>query len=85
MAHRVVILGGGTGGTLVANRLARLHGESLAVTVIDRDDVHVYQPGLLFVPFGLAEPSEIVRSRRAQLHSGIELRLAEVDLSLIHI
>jgi hypothetical protein len=29
--------------------------------VIDRDDRHIYQPGLLFVPFGLAEPEEIVR------------------------
>ena len=43
---RVVILGGGTGGTLVANRLRRSRGESLKITVIDRDDTHVYQPGL---------------------------------------
>lgn len=77
-AHRIVILGGGTGGTLVANRLRRMYGEALAITVIDRDDVHVYQPGLLFVPFGLAQPDEIVRPRSAQLHAGIEFRLAEV-------
>ncbi len=78
MANRIVILGGGTGGTLVANRLQRLYGDSASITVIDRDDTHVYQPGLLFVPFGLAQPSEIVRSRRAQLRDGIEFRLAEV-------
>jgi sulfide:quinone oxidoreductase len=47
--------------------------------VIDRDDRHIYQPALLFVPFGLAEPAEIVRSRRAQLHDGIAFRLAEID------
>ncbi len=79
MSHRIVILGGGTGGTLVANRLRRLYGERASITVIDRDDVHVYQPGLLFVPFGLAEPGEIVRSRHAQLHDGIDFRLAEVE------
>ncbi len=79
MANRIVILGGGTGGTLVANRLQRLYGETASITVIDRDDIHVYQPGLLFVPFGLAQPSEIVRPRRAQLRDGIEFRLAEVD------
>ena len=79
MGNRIVILGGGTGGTLVANRLQRLYGERASITVIDRDDDHVYQPGLLFVPFGLAEPSEIVRSRRAQLRDGVEFRLAEVD------
>jgi sulfide:quinone oxidoreductase len=76
---RVVILGGGTGGTLVANRLRRSRGESLKITVIDRDDTHVYQPGLLFVPFGLAEPDEIVRPRHAQLHGGIEFLQADVE------
>ena len=57
MSHRIVILGGGTGGTIMANRLrARSTAEAAEIVVIDRDDVHVYQPGLLFVPFGLAEP-----------------------------
>jgi sulfide:quinone oxidoreductase len=75
---RIVILGGGTGGTLLANRLRRVLDDA-EIVVVDRDDRHVYQPGLLFVPFGMAEPGEIVRSRRAQLHSGIEFRLAGVD------
>ena len=79
MAHRILILGGGTGGTLVANRLQRAYGDAASITVIDRDDTHVYQPGLLFVPFGLAQPSEIVRPRHAQLRKGIDFRLAEVD------
>jgi sulfide:quinone oxidoreductase len=79
MPYRVVILGAGTGGTLTANRLRKLYGESAEVVVIDRDDRHIYQPGLLFVPFGLASPDEIVRPRHAQLHDGIEFRVAEVD------
>ena len=77
--HRIVVLGAGTGGTLTANRLQRLYGDRVEIVVVDRDDRHVYQPGLLFVPFGLADPGEIVRSRRAQLRDGIEFRLAEVD------
>ncbi|HUO70105.1 MAG TPA: FAD/NAD(P)-binding oxidoreductase [Solirubrobacteraceae bacterium] len=77
--HRIVILGGGTGGTLVANRLHKLFGAEADIIVVDRDDRHVYQPGLLFVPFGLAEPQELVRSRRAQLRHGIDFRLAEVE------
>ena len=52
---QIVILGGGTGGTMTANRLRRRYGADEAeIHVIDRDDRHVYQPGLLFVPFGLA-------------------------------
>ncbi len=77
---RIVIIGGGTGGTLVANRLRRRNPtEELQIAVVDRDDLHLYQPGLLFVPFGLEEPQRIVRSRREQLHPGIEFRLGEVD------
>lgn len=79
MRHRIVILGGGTGGTLVANRLRRLYDDDAEILVVDRDDRHVYQPGLLFVPFGLAEPEEIVRPRGRQLHDGIELRIGDVD------
>jgi sulfide:quinone oxidoreductase len=72
MTHRVVILGGGTGGTLTANRLRRVYSDTEAeITVIDQDDSHVYQPGLLFVPFGLAHPEDIVRPRGRQLHHGI--------------
>lgn len=79
MGHRILILGGGTGGTLVANKLRRLYGDDAEILVVDRDDRHVYQPGLLFVPFGLAEPEEIVRPRANYLHDGIELRIGEVD------
>jgi sulfide:quinone oxidoreductase len=79
-AHdRIVIIGGGTGGTLTANRLRRLLGPGAEIVVVDRDDRHVYQPGLLFVPFGLADPKRLVRSRAAQLRDGIEFRIGEVD------
>jgi sulfide:quinone oxidoreductase len=80
MAKRLVILGGGTGGTIMANRLRRLYGRDEAeVTVVDRDDHHVYQPGLLFVPFGLTDVDDIVRPRRRQLRDGIAFREAEVE------
>ncbi len=80
MAKRIVILGGGTGGTMMANRLRRAYGPAEAeITVVDRDDRHVYQPGLLFVPFGLAEVDEITRPRRRQLRDDIRFRQAEVD------
>jgi sulfide:quinone oxidoreductase len=80
MDHRIVILGAGTGGTMMANRLRRAHSrDHVEIVVVDRDDDHVYQPGLLFVPFGLARASEITRPRAAQLHDGIDLRRSEID------
>jgi sulfide:quinone oxidoreductase len=80
MGKQIVILGGGTGGTLTANRLRRRFDEDeLQIHVVDRDDRHVYQPGLLFVPFGLADPDEIVRPRRRQLRAGITFHETDVE------
>lgn len=77
---RVVILGGGTGGTLTANRLRRrFPGNELEITVVDQDGTHVYQPGLLFVPFGLAHPDEIVKPRDRQLLGGIDFFEQAID------
>jgi sulfide:quinone oxidoreductase len=80
MVRKIVILGGGTGGTLMANRLRKLFdpGET-EIAVVDKDDRHVYQPGLLFVPFGLARLDEIVRPRARQLHAGIAFHRTGVD------
>ena len=78
--RRILILGGGTGGTLVANRLRRmLAGSEAEITVVDQDDRHVYQPGLLFVPFGLADPDEITRPRHRQLHAGVGFHQAAIE------
>ena len=80
MADRIVVLGAGTGGTLIANRRRRRYSDrDVTITVVDQDDRHVYQPGLLFVPFGLAGPGEIVKPRHEQLHHGIEFDQSGVD------
>jgi sulfide:quinone oxidoreductase len=83
--RRVVVLGGGTGGTLIANRLRRRTrefdhtGDAVSIIVVDQDDEHLYQPGLLFVPFGLADPSEIVRPRERQLLDGVGFVESAID------
>jgi sulfide:quinone oxidoreductase len=80
MRTRIVILGAGTGGTLVANRLRReLPVDEVDVVVVDLDDQHVYQPGLLFVPFGLTDLEHIVRPRARQLHRGIRFVESAID------
>ena len=79
MIERIVILGGGTAGTLAANRLRRELGHEVAITVVDRDDHHVYQPGLLFMPFGRGRPQGIVRSRARQLRWGVGYHESAID------
>jgi sulfide:quinone oxidoreductase len=77
---KIVILGGGTGGTLVANRLRRLYNDDdVEIVVVDQDDRHVYQPALLFVPFGLSAVEEIVRPRARQLHAGISFKESAIE------
>ncbi len=87
--RRLVILGGGTAGTMVANRLHR-ELRDWTVVVVDRDDEHHYQPGYLFVPFGTYEPQDLVRSRRKFLDDAVEVVYAEVDrvdpeASMVHL
>jgi sulfide:quinone oxidoreductase len=79
MTSRIVVLGAGTGGTTTANRLRRACGDDVAITVVDQDDRHVYQPGLLFVPFGLADPDELVRPRARQLLDSISFHESPID------
>ena len=80
MRKRIVVLGGGTGGTLAANRLRRLLDRDAAkITVIDPDDAHLYQPGLLFVPFGLTRPAGLTRPRDQQFRDGVTFLRAAVD------
>ena len=77
---RIVILGGGTAGTMASNRLRkRLSQAEWAITVVDQNDAHVYQPGNLFVPFGIYEPADLVKPRRRFLPEGVELVLSEID------
>ena len=75
MRH-LVILGAGTAGTVMANRLARRFRREVAngttrITVVDQEPVHLYQPGLLFLPFGDYSADQIVRPRRKQLARGV--------------
>jgi sulfide:quinone oxidoreductase len=78
--RRLLVLGGGTAGTMVANKLRRrLDRRDWRITVVDQDDVHAYQPGFLFIPFGGYRPDELVKPRRRQLAAGVDLVLGEID------
>jgi len=80
----IVILGAGTGGALAANVLShRLDLREWTITVIDRADLHVYQPGLLFVPFGLygyQSQDDVVKPIAAPLPRNVKLVNADIRL-----
>ena len=80
----IVILGAGTGGALAANLLShRLDLRAWAITVIDRGGRHVYQPGLLFLPFamyGYESEDDVVRPIAAPLPGNVAFVQADVRL-----
>jgi sulfide:quinone oxidoreductase len=76
----LLILGAGTAGTMIANKLRRRLGkEEWRITIVDRDDRHHYQPGYLFLPFGTYTEKQVVRSRHTFLPDGVDFVVAEVD------
>jgi len=80
----VVILGAGTGGALIANVLShKLDLKQWAITIIDKSATHVYQPGLLFIPFslyGYESEADVTKEIRDPLPRHVNYVPAEVTL-----
>ncbi len=71
---RILVLGGGVGGTLVANLLSRkVRRDEATITLLDETGQHVYQPGFLYVAFGEEEPEDLQRPERQLLGKRVEL------------
>jgi sulfide:quinone oxidoreductase len=65
---------------MAANRLrSELAPHEWSITVVDHDDDHRYQPGFLFIPFGIYSPNDVTRPRRDQLAEGVTFVSAEID------
>jgi sulfide:quinone oxidoreductase len=73
MPARVVVVGGGVGGTLAANLLSKDLGRDAEVTVLDPLGMHVYQPGFLYLALGKANGRWLVRDERLLLRDDVEL------------
>ncbi len=78
---RLVILGGGCAGTMVANRMRRkFHKDDLEIVVIERSEKHYYQPGYTLLAFELVEPEDLIRNTRDLFSDGIKLIIDEATL-----
>lgn len=81
---RIVILGAGTAGTIIANRLRRSFAREIlagktTITIVDNDLEHLYQPGLLFIPFGEYTREQLYRPRQSTVDSRVQLLSAAID------
>ena len=77
---RILILGGGVGGTIVANLLARKVGRrpDVEITVVDQTGQHVYQPGFMYITFGHERAAQLVRPERSLLDDRVKVVIGEV-------
>ncbi len=79
MRH-LLILGGGTGGTIMANKLAAaLDEQEWQITIVDATEQHYYQPGFLLVPFGTYRIRDIVKPRRQYLPRRVNVIISGID------
>lgn len=79
MKKKLLILGAGTSGTIMANQLRRRLGRGVwDIIVLDRHDHHLYQPGLLFLPFGIYKESQILRPTANFIPRGVVFKKEEI-------
>ena len=81
---KILVIGGGTGGTIVANNLARqlnekIRADELSITMLSASEKHMYQPGLLYVAFGQMMPNELYRDQASLLEANIDFHVDPVE------
>jgi sulfide:quinone oxidoreductase len=78
---KLLVLGAGTAGTMVVNKLRpSLPVDEWAITIVDEEETHYYQPGYLFLPFGTYTREDIVKPKASFVPDNVDLVIGEIDL-----
>ena len=78
---KLVVLGAGTAGTMVVNKLSNiLDSDEWKITIVDQNETHYYQPGFLFLPFGIYGPKDVIKPKRDFIPYGVEMITSEIEL-----
>ncbi|MCI0519372.1 MAG: NAD(P)/FAD-dependent oxidoreductase [Chloroflexi bacterium] len=76
-----LILGAGTGGSMMANKMAQhLDPSEWRIVVVDRDENHYYQPGFLFIPFGIYSRADVVKPKRNFLPPQVQVLISDIEI-----
>ncbi len=82
---KLLILGAGTAGTMMANHLNRsLNKREWEITIVDEHKTHYYQPGFLFIPFDYYKEKDVIKSKADFIPKGVNyieemIELIKVD------
>lgn len=78
---KLLILGAGTAGTMIANKLhPLLSRDEWKITLVDQNEAHYYQPGFLFIPFGIYGENDVIKPKRDYIPPGVELIVSPIEL-----
>ena len=76
----LLILGAGTAGTMVANKMRRLlDNDEWRITIVDQHETHYYQPGFLFIPFGKYSKNDLIKPKRDFIPQGVDLIMSSIE------
>lgn len=76
----MIILGAGTAGTMMANKLRKvLKKDEWRITIVDQFKTHYYQPGFLFIPFGIYNKEDVIKPKSNFIPAGVNLIYSEID------
>ncbi|HTX87432.1 MAG TPA: FAD/NAD(P)-binding oxidoreductase [Bacteroidales bacterium] len=77
---KLLILGAGTGGTIMANKMRKLlERDEWEITIVDQFKTHYYQPGFLFIPFGMYTRQDVIKPKTAFFPAGVNVIFQEIE------
>ncbi len=77
---KLLILGAGTAGTMMANKLRKkLSREDWDITIVDQFKTHYYQPGFLFIPFGMYSREDVVKPKSDFFPIGVNVIYSKIE------
>jgi len=78
---KLLILGAGTAGTIMANKLSQhLNQQEWQIAIVDKNETHYYQPGFLFIPFDIYNRNDVIKPKRDYLPPSVELIMSDIEV-----
>jgi sulfide:quinone oxidoreductase len=78
--RKLVILGAGTAGTIMLNKLSEvLNKNDWQITIVDQFETHYYQPGFLFIPLGIYTRKDVMKPKRDFFPTGANVIMSEIE------
>jgi sulfide:quinone oxidoreductase len=78
---KIVILGAGTAGTIMLNKLTTTFDRNeWQITIVDQFETHYYQPGFLFIPFYIYTKKDVIKPKREFFPPGANVIMSEIEI-----